>query len=478
MNVSQVTNDILNNPRFEGAIDSISWMTDWIDVGFGMVITLVAFLIILVAMLKNVLAAAYCAYPKFWNSVHEAHETKRSNQNTNVFTQMLDMFQGVGSSRGGSINGGSIGQIIMGILPDIKSMTDFESDTLSPKNYFMKAIPQMLVCVILGAFIYNGTYRDVAARVVDFGSTMVERTLLSFDPIAAFDDFTGSAGRPVFASDGATRVEDQRVNKLATNMYTAIIGTYKDITTAEQKRVLADNCEGMATLVLDEAYNNSQMPTGLKTDETYSFALKLSWSSADRDTSAMIGKASSNPDVYQYASCIPISGLSVPTSETHESYIYLVAVMQFTKGQAVAANVGYNDMTLHLGNGVSANYNASIFMSPKEYAVTDGNNTVGTIKMDSSPSNRKITFEAATGASIDSSKSYNISGGITLRVQDKDGKLVTYTVTKLIPSGDGSLTAPESATAGTYPTSVNFGESVINPSRAEQQTPAPTADQG
>lgn len=475
MNVSQVTNDILNNPRFEGAIDSISWMTDWIDVGFGMVITLVAFLIILVAMLKNVLAAAYCAYPKFWNSVHEAHETKRSNQNTNVFTQMLDMFQGVGSSRGGSINGGSIGQIIMGILPDIKSMTDFESDTLSPKNYFMKAIPQMLVCVILGAFIYNGTYRDVAARVVDFGSTMVERTLLSFDPIAAFDDFTGSAGRPVFASDGATRVEDQRVNKLATNMYTAIIGTYKDITTAEQKRVLADNCEGMAKLVLDEAYNNSQMPTGLKTDETYSFALKLSWSSADRDTSAMIGKASSNPDVYQYASCIPISGLSVPTSETHESYIYLVAVMQFTKGQAVAANVGYDDMTLHLG-ATAQPYNASIFMSPKTYTVTDGNTTVGNITMDSSA--RTMKFESATGASIDSSKSYTISGGITLRVKDKDGKLVTYTISQLIPTGDGALTAPADATAGTFPTSVNYTGDVINPSRAEQQTPAPTADQG
>lgn len=53
MNYSQVTVDILQNPKYAGAIDSVSWLTNWIDSGFGMVITIVAFLIILVAMFKT-----------------------------------------------------------------------------------------------------------------------------------------------------------------------------------------------------------------------------------------------------------------------------------------------------------------------------------------------------------------------------------------------------------------------------------------
>ena len=35
MNYSQVTVDILQNPKYAGAIDSVSWLTNWIDSGFG-----------------------------------------------------------------------------------------------------------------------------------------------------------------------------------------------------------------------------------------------------------------------------------------------------------------------------------------------------------------------------------------------------------------------------------------------------------
>ena len=38
MNYSQVTVDILQNPKYAGAIDSVSWLTNWIDSGFGMAI--------------------------------------------------------------------------------------------------------------------------------------------------------------------------------------------------------------------------------------------------------------------------------------------------------------------------------------------------------------------------------------------------------------------------------------------------------
>lgn len=476
MNVSQVTNDILNNPRFEGAIDSISWLTDWIDVGFGMAITLVAFLIILVAMFKNVLAAAYCAYPKFWESVAKAHEDKRSNQNTNVFTQMIDMFQGVGSSRGGSINGGTIGTIILGIIPDIKSMTDFEDNTISAKSYFMKAIPQMLVCVILGAFIYNGTYRDVAARVVDFGSTMVSRTLLSFDPIAAFDDFTGSSGRPVFSTDGATGTRDQRINQLATNMYTAVIGTYKDITTAEQKRVLADNCEIYATSVMSQIQSHGETSgwtQGFVDSSEWSMSLNMNWSSAARDTTAMIGIAGTNPTVYQYAVCIALDDVGIPSSEVHDSYTYLVAVMQFQQGQSQSSGAGYNDLVMVVNSTSAQQFNigtasgASVYFNSNPGTITFSDGTgSGTLVFSSSAR----TLDVQPGSALTNGTTYPLAKPIVLYAKGTDGATYSYTITHVKYDTSGTTGALSSSTgdqfgASTYPNSIFSNAKVATPNK-------------
>lgn len=239
---SAVTLDILSNPKYAGAISSIRGVTDWIDSGFGMAITMIAFLIIIVAMLKNVLAAAYCAYPKFWDRVDAAHKEVES---VSWSQQIKDTFNS-------NMNGGSFTSALFRILPNIKNITDFEGDTFSPKSYFIRAIPQMLVCIIIGAFIYNGYYRDTASVVVDFGSEMVRRTLLEVNPVAVFDQFTGAAGRPVFSSDDAVDAQTILVNKIATKSYTAVIGTYNDVDSAEAKRALASAVENKASLYVNE----------------------------------------------------------------------------------------------------------------------------------------------------------------------------------------------------------------------------------
>lgn len=235
MNYSQVTVDILQNDRYEGAIDSIKWLTDWVDVGFGTAITVVAFLIISVAMLKNVLAGAYCAYPRFWDMVDAAHQEVAS-------VSWVQQVRDTVNIR--TMNTGSFKSAVLRLLPNIKCATDFEGDTVRPKAYFIRALPQMFLCIIIGAFIYNGYYRDAASKVVDFGSEMVSRVLLEVDPVAVFDQITGVVGRPVFASDDSQIPSQQLVNKLSTDSYSAIIGEYHDVSSAEAKRYLADIIEG------------------------------------------------------------------------------------------------------------------------------------------------------------------------------------------------------------------------------------------
>lgn len=351
MNMSQVTIDILNNPRFEGAISSIEWLTDYIDVGFGMAITLVAFLIILVAMFKNVLAAAYCAYPKFWNKVNDAH-TK--NKDAGIIKQIQEAANGM---KGGT-QSVTVGEIIMGVLPDIKAMTDFEADTLSPKTYFMKAIPQMIVCVIIGAFIYNGYYRDVTSKVVDVGSTLLQRTLLECDPVAMYDQFTGSAGRPVFTSDNATDSRTQLQNKIATSVYTSIIGTYTDIKSADAKRTLADECDRLADSVLQ----------GISTDDTFTDDAKWKptlttvWSSRAMTQDELKNRIGyiTNKDgskLYQHAACVSITNYNVPTTQTHAEYENIVIRIVFEPAERTGKAESYKDLVLYVGTGSSVDIN-------------------------------------------------------------------------------------------------------------------------
>lgn len=223
--------DILLNPRYEGMMSTISGVTDVVDGAFMTVITFVAFFIISVALLRNVLAGAYCAFPKFWDQVAHAHE---ENENTAFFEQIKGIKDSYKTASMGSIK-----TFLFRIVPNIKCLTDFEDDTLSAKSYFIKAIPQMIGVVIIGVFIYNGYYRDFTAVIANTGSELIERTVLSFDPVGAFDTIMNTAGKPAFATDDSLTAFGKNKNRVANDIYGCIISKYTDIKDANAKAELA-----------------------------------------------------------------------------------------------------------------------------------------------------------------------------------------------------------------------------------------------
>lgn len=229
--------DILLNPRYEGMMSTISGVTDVVDGAFMTVITFVAFFIISVALLRNVLAGAYCAFPKFWDQVAHAHE---ENENTAFFEQIKGIKDSYKTASMGSIK-----TFVLRIVPNIKCLTDFEDDTLSAKSYFIKAIPQMIGVVIIGVFIYNGYYRDFTAVIANTGSEIIERTVLSFDPVGAFDTIMNTAGKPAFATDGALDQFGKNKNRVANDIYGCIISKYTDIKDANAKAELAKQIDSV-----------------------------------------------------------------------------------------------------------------------------------------------------------------------------------------------------------------------------------------
>ncbi len=232
-------NDILSNDRYQGAIESISWITTRTDTIFTMVITFAAFAIISIALLKNVLAGLYAAFPKFFDRVSDAHKRVEAWSFSTV----------KGYFTGGGYNNTSVGAVrdtLLAIIPDVKAFTDFEEGMVDPKHYFMRAIPQLIATVIIGVFIYNGYYRDTALLVGSVGSEAFERVFWGIDPKGVLDRLTQTTGMPDFATDNATDTQGKLINTVTKQTYRTIISKYTDVTSAAAKAKVGAQVESWA----------------------------------------------------------------------------------------------------------------------------------------------------------------------------------------------------------------------------------------
>lgn len=206
------TLDILDNPRFEGALQWVNWIGGMVDNGFTFFISITAFFIISAACLRNVLAGAYCVFPKFWDKVDEAHK----------ITDAVTFESAKGFFTGGFKNAstGSVTQFLLGLIPNIKVLTDFE-DAQDPdyKQYFMRAIPQCVCAVFVGVFIYNGYYRDVMKLTSEFGSQITVQALSTVKPENILYRLTNISGIPPYgvkdAESGIERIADELVKTFA-----------------------------------------------------------------------------------------------------------------------------------------------------------------------------------------------------------------------------------------------------------------------
>lgn len=228
-------NEVLNDSRYEGAIEEIQPFTQIVDKVGIIFITGTAFLIITVAIWRNVLAGAYAAFPKFWDQVHVAHEEVKD-------LGWIARIKGL-PGQAENINMGSLKRMLMRICPDVKVLTDFEDDTVEPKTYFTKAIAQMIAVVMIGVFIYNGYYRDVTVQVANFGSELFNRAIMGTDPIEIFDRVLNTAGMPEFSTDNALDTKGKRQNEISKTIYSKIISKYTDVSTAKDKSLIASSIE-------------------------------------------------------------------------------------------------------------------------------------------------------------------------------------------------------------------------------------------
>lgn len=239
LGTGDAVNDILQDGRFAGAIESIAFITKFVDHWFTVIITATAFFIISAAMLRNVMAGAYCSNHKFWDKVAEAHEKADA-------VSIASIGQFISGKQFMNTTGGGFRDALLCIVPNIKAWTDFDDVDIEPKQYFMKAIPQMLACIIIGVFIYNGYYRDTAATVGDFGSEICNRVFESIDPAKVVDKVTLTTRTPDNIYKNDPTVEGQYRYAISSALYKVMVSTFNQYTDTNSKTALMRNCEHFA----------------------------------------------------------------------------------------------------------------------------------------------------------------------------------------------------------------------------------------
>lgn len=240
------TVDILDNPRFEGAITWVNAIGKWVDQWFAAFISFVSFFIISASCLRNVLAGAYCVFPKFWDKVDEAHKAMESISISSIQSAFS------GDAWKNTVSTGSITQFLMRCLPNIKVLTDFE-DAQDPdyKQYFMRAIPQCVCAVFVGVFIYNGLYRDVMKVTSSFGSKMVSQAISTIKPDDILYKLTNISGTPPYPVQGATTGTEHIADVILTAIKGDILNEYTDQNEKKHKsnmfQLLSNKCVELAS---------------------------------------------------------------------------------------------------------------------------------------------------------------------------------------------------------------------------------------
>ena len=311
--------DILLDDRFSGALDTISVVTEFIDIWFIRIISLVSFFIISAAMLKNVCAGAYVANSKFWDKVHDAHEV---TANASI-SQTIDYFKG-GQFKSTSF--GSMSKFLLNIVPDIKAFTDFEDADIEPKAYFMKAIPQMIACVCIGIFIYNGFYRDTAAKVGEMGSVLIDRTLNSVNPESLVNSIFNTASWPPIPWENDPSLQGQLKLAVAKELKSIAASNFNDIGTSAQKTAVLQKIVDAidAKLPSDEA--SYTPPSELGEGYVYKVSNVTGNAAADTSISNEGPVPQGNGDI-NYTYKFPLNELVVSATETSATQ---VAYIRFT----------------------------------------------------------------------------------------------------------------------------------------------------
>lgn len=435
-----------------GDLSTIGSLKNFMTSFAVIVISFVGLGIVVSSIFKNSVHGLYASNTKFWDKVYEAKTMKIKER------------AGDGNRIGSVLKGGT--SIILSVFPNVKAYTDFEESdgrgTLTPKAYFFKAIPMMVIVVFIGMFIFFGYPTKTAQKLGTAGLQMFDVVLNNVDPGAWVDMAFKSFANPDFATEDATNDFDRAIYKISKATWNKYVGRLSDMT-KERRIAVGASIENWVTSCMSSyvEYTNSKKYTMTvdariyeqgapstvhvheKTDENGTYSLMF---------------------YHEMASWKP----GVPLADEVLSNMYIAFVVQFTpKANSEVKETDSLEMKTASVLTGDSKYTINIVAGSDEgklvvkgaYGKAEVNGK--TISINIEYSDDKLTLIGYTGKE-------NLSGvtaitkvsGITYVV---DGQ--SYTVKTIKP--DGGQTQNTIFNFEGSPETWNLGEAVIEPTKSE-----------
>ena len=288
--------DIINNPMFAGSLDSLSKVIQVCDSWFGLLVSFCGFFIMSAAMLRNAIAGVYASNTKLFDKVNEVKNNVVTTADGKVKTVNNGFVRGVGT----------IGVFILRLLPDPKELSEFKDDNVTPRDYFIKAIPQMIGVAMIGVVIYNGYYRDLLGKTANLGCAIIEKFLIDVDPVEGLNKMLGWASQPDLASSEDDSMSGKLTNKISYEMYHSVVSFYTDQSSTTAKNSIATTVENWAS---NQVAANCQPYLD---ESKWKFSVKVT-RILNEPNLANINKTSDEQVVQAWA--FPISSLSLDTAK-------------------------------------------------------------------------------------------------------------------------------------------------------------------
>ena len=233
-----LTDIIVENSRYKGAIEEISWLTVHIDDLSIQIISIVAYLVITIAIIRTALEILYWTFPNFFDAVENIKKD-------------------IAGCKTKSGPRGIFAAIAYYCIPNIKEIIDVDyglnndNDKSLHKRTggasknagiaLMKVCMYAFLCICLGTLLYNGTYRDFYGKASDVAAYFLDSYVLNKIDRTHLDEFL-SQGTDYDFNSG---VDDRSkfLDELNKDVYDEIRTYYKDISSSENKQSLGSQVE-------------------------------------------------------------------------------------------------------------------------------------------------------------------------------------------------------------------------------------------
>lgn len=260
---TDVGKDLFSDAWTEGNLYQIQGLTEALGSFACTVISVVGFGIVIFSILKNAMSGLYVVNPTFWDKVDEVKSQAVSNMQGTV----NDLTGKSGNYAAQKIGG--VFTFLLGLIPNIKALTDFDDDVeIDKKQYFMKSIPLLVAQIFIGMLIFFGYPAKIAEWIGDGATYAISAVINNVDPVQVVQGVSDKFTVYTLSTDGSVVPMEKVINKMSAEMTTTVATKYSDM----KKQPTQETALAIESNLLTN-FTNSTLTSILGADEGYNITI-------------------------------------------------------------------------------------------------------------------------------------------------------------------------------------------------------------